>query len=71
MPITTDAAVTMSAIVIELTRAVVRSGMSKSSRYQRSVKPCQMKLNLPVVSLNPNRIITRIGSDSQKMITIV
>ena len=26
-----------------------------------------MKLNLPVVSLNPNRIITRIGSDSQPM----
>ena len=68
MPITTATAVTMTAIVIEFHSAVVRSGMSNSSRYHRSVKPCQTKLNLPLVSLKPNRIITRIGSESHQII---
>jgi hypothetical protein len=59
--------VLIPAISNEFWSAVVSSGMSKSSRYHCSVKPCHAKLNRPFGSLNPNRIITTMGTNRYAM----
>lgn len=67
VPITTVMIVLTAAMTSEFRNATVRSEMSKSSPYQRSVKPCHVVLDLLFLSLNPKRIITAIGDDSQTM----
>ncbi len=47
MPIATAISVLSAAISSEWTSAVVRSGMSKSWRYQSKVKPFQAKVSRP------------------------
>ncbi len=61
VPRAVETSVATPAMRSEFWSAGSSSGTSNSSRYQRRVNPCQMKLKRASASLNPNRIITAIG----------
>ena len=50
-----------SAISTEFFSAVARSGFANGSAQWSSVKPCQVKLKRPLLSLNENRTTMKIG----------
>ncbi len=54
-------AVEMSAISTLLVSALARSGSANGSAQWRRVKPCQVKLKRPWLSLNENRTTMKIG----------
>src|SRR3954467_12506837 len=54
-------AVEISAISTELVNAFDRSGSENGCSQWRSVKPCQVKLNRPLLSLNENRTTMKTG----------
>jgi hypothetical protein len=63
VPRVVAAAVLMAAMISEFLMARVSSGMLNRSPQCSRVKPCQVKLNRPRMSLNPNRIITAMGKN--------
>src|SRR3954451_11801399 len=54
-------AVEISAISTELVSALDRSGSANGCCQWRRVKPCQVKLNRPLLSLNENRMTMKTG----------
>ena len=54
-------AVETSAISTEFFSATARSGFANGSSQWSSVKPCQVKLNRPWLSLNENTTTMKIG----------
>ncbi len=54
-------AVEISAISTLLVSAFARSGSANGSAQWRSVKPCQVKLKRPWLSLNENRTTMKTG----------
>ena len=54
-------AVEISAISTELVNAFARSGSANGCAQWRSVKPCQVKLKRPWLSLNENAMMMKIG----------
>ena len=54
-------AVEISAISTELVSALARSGSANGCSQWRSVKPCQVKLKRPWLSLNENRTTMKTG----------
>ena len=53
--------VEISAISTELVSAFARSGSANGCSQWRSVKPCQVKLKRPWLSLNENRTTMKTG----------
>jgi hypothetical protein len=53
--------VAMSAIRMEFLSATARSGFSNGFAQWSSVKPCQVKLKRPLLSLKENRTTMKIG----------
>ena len=53
--------VEIAAISSEFLSAVARSGSANGCAQWRSVKPCQVKLKRPLLSLNENRTTMKIG----------
>jgi hypothetical protein len=61
VPSATAMTVASSAIVSEFSSALVRSGSEKGFFQWASVKPCQVKLKRPLLSLKPKRTTMKIG----------
>ena len=53
--------VVINAIINEFFIAVARSGFANGWAQWSSVKPCHVKLKRPLLSLNENATITKIG----------
>ena len=53
--------VAMIAISTEFFSAIARSGFANGCAQWSSVKPCQVKLKRPWLSLNENRTTMKIG----------
>ena len=61
VPSTVASSVENSAISTEFFRATARSGFANGSAQCDSVKPCQVKLKRPWLSLNENSTTMKIG----------